>query len=411
MTKKYFHKKAKNFEPKKLMISLIACMCVASGMLAFAGSCLGADQYSPVVGKLYELYRQDPEIIDKALANAVTPPTGVCSTSPVTGDPFCWKGKSIKDMLAFFESWLDSVPTPQNDGFGYYRLFYDLCYNNLYAVQFVETEPWLSWTRDFTKARGEKMDSPVDPKIIDQWKEFLGKQWDDYIVPEGGFKTFNQFFTRRITDKARPVFGDDTILAAPADSLINAINSNLTATTRINTKYEESLNIGQLLDGSEHAGAFNGGTAISCVLLPTVYHWYHAPVGGTVIESRAIPGTSFGMNGGFYTFANNGNFGGYKASFGVFGIYHRGYYIIETEKYGLVAMIPVGLDDVNSVNFAPQVGDIPEKNPAKKIKKGEPLGYFAYGGSVVILLFEPGVFTGLKVRQGQQVGIINPINP
>lgn len=204
--------------------------------------------------------------------------------------------------------------------------------------------------------------------------------------------------------------GDDTILVAPADSLINAINSNLTATTQINTKYEEYLNIRQLLDGSKYADAFNGGTAISCVLLPTVYHWYHAPVGGTVIESRAVPGTSFGMNGGFYSFFNNGNFGGYKASFGVFGIYHRGYYIIKTQKYGLVAMIPVGLDDVNSVNFVPEVKGIPENNPIKKIAKGDPLGYFAYGGSEVILLFEPGVFSGLKVKQGQQVGIIAPIN-
>ena len=409
MIEKTLLKKSRNLELEKLLKTFIVGLCIASGTLVFSGSCLGQDRYSPIVEKLHELYRQNPEILDKAFDNAVTPPTGVCSTSPVTGEPFCWKGKSVEDMLAFFENWLNSTPTPRNDGFAYYRLFYDLCYNNLYAVQFVETEPWLSWTRDFTKARGERMDSPVDPEIIDQWKDFLGDEWDDYIIPEGGFKTFNQFFTRKIKPDARPIFGDDTILAAPADSLINAINSNLTATTQINTKYEESLNIRQLLDGSKYADAFNGGTAISCVLLPTVYHWYHAPAGGTVVESKAIPGASFGMGGGFYTFVNNGNFGGYKASFGVFGIYHRGYYIVETEKYGLVAMIPVGLDDVNSVNFVPEVADIPEKNPARKIEKGEPLGYFAYGGSVVILLFEPGVFTGLKVQQGQQVGIMNPI--
>ncbi|MDY6857575.1 MAG: phosphatidylserine decarboxylase [Thermodesulfobacteriota bacterium] len=410
MKKKSLNKKIRNFELKNFVITILTCLFITSSILVCTGNCFGEEKYSPIVEKLYELYKKEPRILDKALANAVTPPTGVCSKSPVTGEPFCWKGKSIKDMLVFFERWLNFIPTPQNDGFAYYQLFYDFCYNNLYALQFVETEPWLGWTKNFTKARGEKMDSPVDPKIIDQWKAFLGEEWNDYIIPEGGFKTFNQFFTRKIKPTARPIFGDDTILAAPADSLINAINSNLTATTQINTKYEESLNIRQLLDGSKYTDTFNGGTAISCVLLPTVYHWYHAPVGGTVIESREIPGTSFGMNGGFYTFVNNGNFGGYKASFGVFGIYHRGYYIIETEKYGLVAMIPVGLDDVNSVNFVPDVSNIPENNPVKKITKGAPLGYFAYGGSVVILLFEPRVFTGLKVNQGQQVGIITPIN-
>ncbi|OQX17106.1 MAG: hypothetical protein BWK76_10680 [Desulfobulbaceae bacterium A2] len=327
----------------------------------------------------------------------------------MTGEPFCWKDKSIQELLAFFESWLNSTPTPQNDGFGYYQLLYDLCYHNTYALQFVEIEPWLSWTSEFTKARGEKMDGPVDPKVIEQWKEFLGEKWNEYVIPEGGYTTFNQFFSRKIKPGARPISGDDTILVAPADSLVNAINSNLTATTQLRTKYEESLNVRQLLDGSQYADVFNGGTAVSCVLLPTVYHWYHAPVGGTVVESRAVSGTSFGMNGGFYTFVNNGNFGGYKSSFGVFGIYHRGYYIIQTEKYGLVAMISVGLDDVNSVNFMPEVNNIPEKNPAKIVRKGDPLGYFAYGGSLVILLFEPGAFSGLKVDQGQQIGGMAPL--
>ena len=398
----------KAFTGKKLVNSLLACFFITVSMMILTDNVYGKNECPRIIEELNVLYAKDPGILDKAFANAVTPPTG-CSKSPVTGEPFCWKGKKIKDLLQFFEKWLYFTPTPKNDGFAYYQLLYDFCYNNMYALQFVETEPWLSWTRDFTKARGEMMDDRVDPKVIEEWKEFLGPQWDEYKIPEGGFKTFNQFFTRELKTARKPQ-GDDTILVAPADSLINAINSNLTATTQINTKYYENLNVRQLLDGSQYADTFNGGTAISCVLLPTVYHWYHAPVGGTVIESRAIPGASFGMNGGFYTFLNNGNFGGYKSNFGVFGIYHRGYYIIKTEKYGLVAMIPVGLDDVNSVNFYGQLNDIPKVNPIKRIAKGDKLGYFAYGGSLVILLFEPGVFSGLKVEQGQQIGIINQIH-
>jgi phosphatidylserine decarboxylase len=265
----------------------------------------------------------------------------------------------------------------------------------------------LSWTQDFTKERGKKMDSPVDPQIIAQWKEFLGSQWNDYIIPPNGFQTFNQFFIREIKPEKRPIEGDDTILVAPADSLINAINANLTATTTIKTKYDENLNIRELLNGSSYADQFTGGTAISCILLPTVYHHYHAPVGGTVLESRMVKGTSFGMNGEFYTFMNNGNFGGYKSTYGYFGIYHRGYYIIKTKDYGLVAMIPVGLDDVNSVNFDPGLNDIPTINPPVQIDKGQRLGHFAYGGSMVILLFQQGVISGLKVNQGQQIGILN----
>ncbi|MGL1930510.1 MAG: phosphatidylserine decarboxylase [Desulfotalea sp.] len=394
---------------KQSVCSILICLLFAGSLFFFENNAIAANKYSPIVQELLVMYKANPEVLDKALVNAATPPTGMCSVSPVTGKPFCWNGKSIHDLLDFFDNWVDFTPTPQDDGFENYQLFYDFCYNNKYAIQFVETEPWLSWTRDFTKARGEKMDGPVEPEIIQKWKDFLGSHWDDYIIPKGGFTSFNQFFIREIKPEKRPVYGDDTILVAPADSVINAINYNLTTTTQVSTKFYENLNIKELLDGSKYADTFNGGTALSCVLLPTVYHRYHAPVGGAVIESRSIDGASFGMEGDFYNYYNNGNIGGYKARFGVFGTYHRGYYIIETEKYGLVGMISVGLDDVNSINFDAGFKDIPLKQPIKIVKKGQRLGHFAYGGSTVILLFQPNVFTGLKINQGQQISILNKI--
>jgi len=116
-----------------------------------------------------------------------------------------------------------------------------------------------------------------------------------------------------------------------------------------------------------------------------------------------VNGIFFGMGGKFDTFGNNGNIGGYKATFGIFGIYHRGYFIIETEKYGHVGMIPVGLDDISSVNFVAKYKNVNKDNPVT-VKKGERLGNFAYGGSLVILLFEEGVFSSLNVLQGQQIG-------
>ncbi|WP_049784974.1 phosphatidylserine decarboxylase [Desulfotalea psychrophila] len=404
-----FKKKERVVLGHRALFGILFFLLFTVSFSSFNNDAFAEAKYSPVVQKLLVLYEANPEVLDKALAVAITPATGQCSVSPVTGKPFCWNGKSVNDLLDFFEGWLNFTPTPQNDGFDNYQLFYDLCYNNNYALQFVRTEPWLSWTRDFTKARGEKMDGPVKPEIIQKWKEFLGSHWNDYVIPEGGFTSFNQFFIRKIKAEKRPVFGDDTILVAPADSVVNAINFNLSATTKISTKYSENLNVRELLDGSKYADTFSGGTAISCVLLPTVYHRYHAPVGGTVIESRSVDGTSFGLAGDVDSFFNNGNFGGNKTKFGVFGTYHRGYYIIQTEKYGLVGMISVGLDDVNSINFASGFADIPKKSPAKIVKKGQRLGYFAYGGSLVILLFEPNVFPGLKISQGQQLGILNKI--
>ena len=100
--------------------------------------------------------------------------------------------------------------------------------------------------------------------------------------------------------------------------------------------------------------------------------------------------------------------GGYKSKFRIFGLYHRGYYIIKTEDFGYIAMIPIGLDDISSVNFEKRFSDVKPSSPVP-VKKGEKLGHFAYGGSIVILLFQPGVLFALKTNQGNQIGVINPI--
>ncbi|HCI83230.1 MAG TPA: phosphatidylserine decarboxylase, partial [Lachnospiraceae bacterium] len=60
----------------------------------------------------------------------------------------------------------------------------------------------------------------------------------------------------------------------------------------------------------------------------------------------------------------------------------RGCVLIETDKYGLVAVFTVGQGQVSSVHFAEGVV------PGAKIKKGDELGYFLFGGSDCAMLFE-----------------------
>lgn len=382
-----------------------------------------------VIAELEALYASDQEfntLINKALSDAVTPPGG-CTKQADLGpmkdlfelnaeNEFCWHGRPFSDLVKLFDSWLDSLvyPTEPYTGFEYYTMLYNLAYENSSAIQFLETNPGLEWTRNFTKTRGHFMNSTLsmNAEVMAAWKKALGPEMNDYIIPPGGYKTFNEFFYRKVKPSARPIASakNDAILVAPADSSVNIINSNLKATTQLNTKYAENLNVRELLAGSTHADAFNGGTAMSFVLMPNVYHRYHSPVAGTVIESKDVNGAYFGMAGNFYSFINNGNVGGYMAKYGVFGTYHRGYYIIQTEKYGKVAMIPIGLDDISSVNFTPKFDDIPNSNKSAKVKKGEEVGYFAYGGSTIILLFEPGVIQNVSVEQGMQVGELAPVS-
>jgi phosphatidylserine decarboxylase len=372
----------------------------------FAEETIEKGKYSKVVWKLYELYKsnkQFKETLDKAMRNVLPPPKG-CEDDPGNpGEKFCWQGKTIKDLLDFFEGWLTFIPGPKNS-MAYYNLLYCLCEDNDYALFFVETEPGLSWTREFVEARGKFMESEksITKENMDEWKKALGPAWYEFKIPEGGYKSFQQFFTRELKEP-RPVVGEEDRLAAPADIIVNMINANLSCKTKIQTKYKETLNIEELLNGSKFSSKFIGGTAVACALLTTVYHHFHAPVSGMVVESEErVNGGYFGMGGEAFTYANNGNVAGNKSTFGIFGTYRRGYFIIKTKKYGHIGMIPVGLDDVSSVVFEDPYKTIESSKPIA-VKKGQKLGHFAFGGSLIILLFEEGVLPGIKVFQGQNI--------
>jgi phosphatidylserine decarboxylase len=63
----------------------------------------------------------------------------------------------------------------------------------------------------------------------------------------------------------------------------------------------------------------------------------------------------------------------------------RGCVIIDTGKYGLVALLPIGMSQVSSVNFEKTV------KVDNTVKKGDMLGYFLFGGSDYVLLFQSKV--------------------
>lgn len=416
MNKKHLAKKTRG----KITTGILVCLLFTAGVSVMASQY----SYSPVVRELKELYDNNPSfafLVNDALKSAVVPPGGWAQDPEDPNKLFVWPEKNFNDLLDFFEHWRTFTPSPDN-GMSYYELLYGLCYKNESALKFVEEEPGLSWTRNFVQARGKYMDS--ESSINDNldkmklWFEYMGPYWNDFKPPhpttEGfkGYKTFNEFFTRELKPGKRPVAfpKDPHVLAAPADGLLNVINANLDTDSIIHTKYDEYLNVDQLLQGSKYAKHFLGGTAAAIVLLPPDYHHYHSPVTGEVVESKEVDvnGIYFGMDGGFFSYANNGNVGGYKAKYGIFGLYHRSYYIIKTTYFGYVGMISVGLDDISSVNFEKKFKNI--KPPSSvPVKKGERLGHFAYGGSTVILLFEPGVFMGVRTRQGSEIGVINCI--
>lgn len=119
------------------------------------------------------------------------------------------------------------------------------------------------------------------------------------------------------------------------------------------------------------------------------------------------------------TWFGRGNVGSSTMEFSTFEDFKRSYYIYNTSKYGHVAQIAVGLAEINSVlpvttrrgrsTFVGRKGEPSYAGPLA-IDKGDPVGYFQYGGSLNILLFEKGVMSAVQVLMGQRIGKMESIN-
>ncbi|GAA4278376.1 phosphatidylserine decarboxylase [Aquimarina mytili] len=356
-----------------------------------------AQNDSPPVQKLKELYTTNIEFqstVDKMFKNVQDLADG--SKNP-------WRGKGIQDLYTFLNEWFYFLPN-KNNGLDRIIKFSLLYYQNPDGQKFILEEPGLSWSLFFIEERGKFMESPASTKNINEWlsDESLGNE--DFVLPKDGFTSFNDFFTRDIKHGARPIDNvhDNSVIVSPADGVINVINNDLKLDTKIPTKAKMELSLNQLLDSSEYAQKFIGGTAIAVFLMPTNYHHYHAPVSGIMVESKESVGDRlFGMPN-ILDMINNGN-PGYNKDYSVFQDFRHGYFIINTQDFGHVAMIPIGLQTIGSVNFVEKFRDV-KPSTSKKVYKGEKLGYFAFGGSTVLLLFEKNRLTSLTVQQGQRIG-------
>jgi len=312
-----------------------------------------------------------------------------------------WKNKNISDLYPFLNKWFYTLPTASNslDNIIQFSLLY---YHNPYGLRFVDEEPGRSWTMYFVKEQGDFMDSRQSTGNINKWLTDSSLHNEEYLVPPAGYTSFNQFFTRNLKPGMRPVArrGDNSVIVSPVDGIINWIKIDLKLDSTLPVKGRMKLSLNQLLGNSKFANHFIDGTALSVILLPKNYHHFHSPVSGTLVESKEKVGNVlFGSQLMDFFMTDNGDFSQFEN-------YKHGYFIIKTPQYGYVAMIPVGLETVGSVVFENRVRNV-SAGKEITVTKGDKLGHFAYGGSLVILLFEKNRFNSLSVQQGQQIGIFN----
>ena len=248
-------------------------------------------------------------------------------------------------------------------------------------------EPIASFVKDYSKA----------------WGKFLSKRksWNEeyynlfkcdkkFGLQEGWYgdkniwKTFNDFFSRKLADpKFRPIGNADII--SPADSLPKGCFKIGDDNRTINTLELKSANLNSVEDligkDSKYCKAFAGGTLTHTFLDIYDYHRYHFPVSGKILELRKIDGANAG--GGITEWDEEGKRYVYYNEMGFQMIETRDCVILDTE-FGLVAVLPVGMSQICSCNWEKGL------KVGKSVNKGDPMGFFQFGGSDIVMIFQKG---------------------
>ena len=192
----------------------------------------------------------------------------------------------------------------------------------------------------------------------------------DFIVPEDGFHSFNDFFTRRVKPKARKFPLELNRLGSPADCRLFAWQ-NLQEDLCVPVKGDQ-FTVAQLL-GTEHAQVaelFKGGSLCVCRLCPADYHRFHFPDDGRFIVSWPVKGKYNSVN----PLALNQNLN-------VFATNYREVSFLDFANFGQTLFIEVGA-------FA--VASITQSTDGPVFMRGEEKGYFSFGGSTIIMVFQKG---------------------
>ena len=203
------------------------------------------------------------------------------------------------------------------------------------------------------------------------------------------YKSFNDFFTRKIRYGKRPVDMAPEALISPADSKLLVYEIEKDTTLRIKGR---TYTADEILADSENAGEFAGGYALVFRLTVDDYHRFCYPDRGCLISRRLIKGklhTVSPVSKDHKIYMEN----------------TRSVNLLKTENFGTVAYIEVG---------AMLIGRIVD-NGTDVFEKGQEKGYFEPGGSTVVILVKnveidkdimeqsaSGIET--KVRYGERIG-------
>ncbi|WP_438479777.1 archaetidylserine decarboxylase [Oleiharenicola lentus] len=258
------------------------------------------------------------------------------------------------------------------------------------AKQVVETEQvygekWLRWTYEnavgqfslwalvkrawVSRYYGWKMSNSASMRKVLPFVIDYNLNEDEFAKKPISFKNFNEFFFRALKPGARPIAPGERVAALPADGRHLAFQ-DVEAADSFYAK-GQTFSLEKFLGSEALAKEFAGGSLLISRLCPVDYHRFHFPVAGIAGEPRLINGALFSVS----PIALRRNLGYLWEN-------KRMVTIVESPVFGKVAVCEIGATMVGTI-FQSFI-------PGRAVAKGEEKGFFKFGGSCVVTIFEKG---------------------
>jgi phosphatidylserine decarboxylase len=266
------------------------------------------------------------------------------------------------DVIKFFNRYTSRVEQEQIYGASWMRWTYCNPFGRL-ALETLVKRPffslWYGWRMDRSASRNK-----VQPFIRN-----FGLDVNEFADPAESYRTFNEFFYRRLKPGARPVDVHPDAVVFPADGR----HLGFPDAAKVEGVFVKGqhFDLDRMVGNAELAARYERGTVVLSRLCPVDYHRFHFPLAGKPSKTKLLNGPLYSVN----PIALRRNLSYLWQN-------RRAITTLETDKFGTVLLLEIGATNVGSI--------IQTYRPGAPVAKGDEKGYFRFGGSSTLLLFEPG---------------------
>lgn len=222
----------------------------------------------------------------------------------------------------------------------------------------------------FSRWYGWRMDRPKSREKIRPFLSDYELDPSEFARDPSEFANFNEFFARELKPEARPIDKAPDSAVFPADGRHLCV-PDLSISDGLFVK-GQMFDLATLLQDDAKTERYANGSLLLSRLCPVDYHRFHFPLSGRPGATRLINGPLYSVNPIAL-----------RQNIQILATNKRTLTELQTDAFGTVLLIEVGATCVGSIRQT--------YRPDEDVTKGQEKGYFRFGGSSTMTLFEPGV--------------------